>query len=62
MWKRVGKYGMENGEYRVGKVFLDGCTLYQLWHKFDLIATCEDFDDCKNAQKRHQKALGGEIA
>lgn len=55
-WERVNSHGMQSGEYRVGKVFLDGCTLYQLWYRYELIKTCNDFDECKEEAKKHDNS------
>lgn len=57
-WSRVGKYGMRSGNYSVGKVFLDGASLYELWFNNDLIKTCNDFDECKAFAEQHRRNHG----
>jgi hypothetical protein len=55
-WERVGAYGMRSGEYRVCKAFLDGCTLYGLYHLDALLCWCNDFDECKELAEAHASA------
>ena len=59
-WIRVGKYGMKCGPYSVGKVFLDGCTLYQVWFNNDNIKTCNDFAECNQVVAEHAKSQSKE--
>ena len=56
-WQRKGDTGMISGNYRVGKFFLDGCSLYGLWHGDDLIGYFNDFDEAKQAAESHAKGV-----
>lgn len=31
-WLRVDKYALKRGSQTIAKVFVDGCTLYELWN------------------------------
>lgn len=55
-WERGGAYGMRSGEYRVCKVYVDGCTLYGLYFEADLICWCNDFDEAKELALAHATA------
>ena len=54
-WQRVGEYGMQSGEYRVAKTFVDGCTLYQLFFGNELLKWCGDFDECREVAESHME-------
>ena len=56
-WQRVSSHGMQSGEYRVAKDFIDGCSLYVLYHNHELIKVCNDFDECKQLAKEHSKGM-----
>lgn len=56
-WDRVSAYGMQCGEYRVAKCFIDGCTLYVIYYKHDQLKVCNDFDECKEVAKEHKRNL-----
>lgn len=58
IWQRVSTTGMVSGEYRVGKYFLDGCTLYRVYFGIGLLKTCNDFAECKEVAEAH---LAGEF-
>lgn len=32
-WKRIDAYHMRNGDWTIAKCFVDGATLYVLWHR-----------------------------
>ena len=48
IWQKVGTHGMQSGEYRVAKNFVDGCTLYACFYKDKRICTKNDFDEIKD--------------
>lgn len=58
-WRRVGSHGMasECGTYRCGKVYIEGCTLYELWRGERLIATCNDFAEVMGAAELAERGL-----
>ena len=53
-WTRHGEFGMVSDPYRVGKYYLDGCTLYGLWFNHELIGYFNDFEDCQIAAEKHK--------
>lgn len=53
-WDRVGTHGMQSGNYRVAKVYVDGCTLYVLHFKDDRLGHFNDFAECKAAAIEHE--------
>jgi hypothetical protein len=57
-WEIVGKYGRRCGPYSVGKIYLEGCTLYELWHLEKLIKTCNSFEECNEFAENHRKEHG----
>ena len=66
-WQKVGSHGMQSGEYRVAKNFVDGCTLYALHFGDELLKWCNDFDECKAVAEAHQarqpiKSAGRELS
>lgn len=54
-WVRVGQFGMQADSYRCGKVFLDGATLYQVWHDYTLLKTCADWDQAQKVAEAHRR-------
>jgi hypothetical protein len=54
-WQRHGAMGMISLPYRVGKFFIDGCTLYGLWHNDDHLGYFNDFDECQQKAEEHAK-------
>ena len=58
-WQRVGTHGMQSGEYRVAKNQYDGCTLYVLYFKFELLKYCNDFNECKEVAEKHEREIEG---
>lgn len=54
-WERVSSHGMQAGSYRVGKVFLDGCTLYELFHDWTLLKICADFHQAQEIAQQHSE-------
>lgn len=55
-WTRHGECGMVKAPYRVGKFFLDGCTLYGLWCDDTHIGYFNSFEDAQVAAERHAEA------
>lgn len=55
IWVKVGTHGMQSGDYRVAKNYIDGCTLYQVFFKDELLKHCNDFDECKEVANNHAK-------
>ncbi len=47
----------ECGTYRCGKVYIEGCTLYELWRGERLIATCNDFAEVMGAAELAERGL-----
>lgn len=59
-WVPAGEYGWKCGDYAIGKVFVDGCTLFEVWYQKELIASVDDFDDARAAARTHNNIeLGG---
>lgn len=58
-WIRSSKYGMKTdcGRYHCGKVYLDGCTLYELWFGNIKLKTANDFEECRDAADLHVRGL-----
>ena len=54
-WQRVGTHGMQSGDYRVAKNYVDGCTLYVCFYKDKRICTKNDFDECKEVAEKHER-------
>lgn len=42
--------------YRVGKFFLDGCTLYGLWCGDEKLGYFDCFEDAQTEAERHAKS------
>lgn len=59
IWQRVGLYGMVSDQYAVAKVYLDGCTLYELRYGDELLKTCNDFAECKAVALEHAEGRVG---
>jgi hypothetical protein len=59
-WERVGAYGMRAGSYAVAKVYVDGCTLYELRHGDTLLKTCNDFAECQQVAAEHARGAHGQ--
>jgi hypothetical protein len=58
-WAKVGTHGMQSGEFRVAKNYVDGCTLYALYFKHELLKWCNSFDECKEVAETHLKDQQG---
>lgn len=58
-WTRIGSNGMQSGEYRVAKNQYDGCTLYVLYFKFELLKYCDSFDGCREVAEKHEREIAG---
>lgn len=56
IWQRSSEVGMISLPYRVGKFFLDGATLYGLWHNDERLGYFNSFEDCQEAAEKHQAA------
>lgn len=56
-WTRSGELGMVSEPYRVGKYFLDGCTLYGLFFNYDSLGYFECFEDAQLAAEKHNKEV-----
>lgn len=54
-WNREGDMGMVCEPYRVGKFYLDGCTLYGLWCGDRHIGYFNDFSEAKEAAALHAR-------
>lgn len=52
-WTRSGELGMVAPPYRVGKFFIDGCTMYGLWFNDDHLGYFECFEDAQEAAEKH---------
>lgn len=52
-WQRVGDYGMQSGEYRVGKHYDDGATMYCVYHEHTLLKWCADWDEAQKVAQDH---------
>ena len=46
-WKRVSKYAIQRGNQTISKNYVDGCTLYALWHGDENARYFNDADDAK---------------
>lgn len=59
IWQRSGEVGMVSEPYRVGKFYLDGCTLYGLWCGDEQLGYFNSFEECQEAAEGHnlQRAL-----
>ena len=58
IWTRHGEMGMISEPYRVGKYYLDGCTLYGLFFNDKRLGYFDCFEDAQTEAERH--ARGGE--
>lgn len=58
-WQRVGTHGMQSGDYRVAKNYLDGCTLYQVFYREELLKWCNDFNECREVVEKHEREITG---
>jgi len=56
IWQRHGEVGMVSEPFRVGKFFLDGCTLYGLWHEKELLGYFNSFEEFQEAAEKHAGA------
>lgn len=48
-WKRVSKYAIQRGNQTISKNYVDGCTLYALWHGEDNARYFNDANEAKEA-------------
>ena len=55
IWQRHGEVGMISPHFRVGKFFLDGCTLYGLWFNDEHLGYFNSFEECEEEAEKHQK-------
>lgn len=46
-WERKGKYAIQRGKQTICKCYLDGCTLYVLWHGDENMGHFNDADEAK---------------
>ena len=53
-WKRVSKYAIQRGNQTISKSYVDGCTLYALWHSED---NARYFNDANDAKARADELL-----
>ena len=53
-WKRVSKYAIQRGNQAISKNYVDGCTLYALWHGED---NAKYFNDANEAKARADELL-----
>lgn len=60
VWERVSQYAMKSGEYRCAKVFIDGCTMYVLYHPDKLLKHCECFSEAQVVAAEHAGASDAE--
>ena len=56
IWNRSGECGMISPPYRCGKFFIDGCSMYGLWHEDEHLGYFECFEDAQQAAEKHQGA------
>lgn len=56
IWNRSGEFGMISPPFRIGKFFLDGCTMYGLWFNDDHLGYFECFEDAQVAAEKHAGA------
>ncbi len=54
--KKVGPRGWQCGEYRIGEICFEGCTLFEVWYGHDLIGTKNDRDEAMDVARAHAKA------
>ena len=52
-WQRKGDYGMVSEPYRVAKDFVDGCTIYVLYHDYAVLGWFNDFEECQQKAEEH---------
>ena len=52
-WKQVSKYALVRGNQSIAKVYVDGCTLYELWIGDKRIG---HFNDANEAKARAEEA------
>lgn len=53
-WVEVSPgYGWVCEPYRVGKVYLDGCSLFEVWHEHRRIGTTDDFAAARALARKH---------
>lgn len=57
-WTRHGEMGMVCEPYRVGKFYVDGCTLYSLHFNDERLGWFDSFEDCQIAAEAHKSEQG----
>ena len=61
-WSRGDDYYIRSGEWTICKKFLDGCTLYELWHGKTLHGHFNDAAEAKEIHERLCMALDREAS
>ena len=49
---------MQSGEYRVGKHYDDGATMYCVYHEHTLLKWCADWDEAQKVAQDHAEGRG----
>lgn len=55
-WLRVDKYAIRRGNQSIAKVYVDGCTLYELWNGDAYGGHFNDADEAKAEAESWAKA------
>lgn len=55
-WERKGKYAIQRGNQIICKCYLDGCTLYVLWHGEKNMGHFNDANEAKEKAEALAKA------
>ena len=53
-WTKVSKYAIQRGNQTISKNYVDGCTLYALWHGDN---NARYFNDANDAKARADELL-----
>lgn len=59
-WKQVSKYALVRGSQTIAKVYVDGCTLYELWNGDAYGGHFNDANEAKSEAETWAKAREGE--
>lgn len=56
-WTKVSKYALVRGNQSISKVYVMGCTLYELWIGDKRIGSYNDADEAKEAADAETKEV-----
>lgn len=59
-WKKVSKYALVRGNQSIAKVYVMGCTLYELWNGDERIGSFNDAEEAKEEADRIRASLAEE--